>query len=303
MFKILKYMLITIGIIVLILVFLFCVGYFYGSRHFVVKEQTIEFDSLPEAFDGYRICQFSDFHSMAFHCGHEADVQEVVDLINAQHCDLIVFTGDLVTVQAKELDGFMEQLSQLSAPDGVMSIMGNHDYALYQRKLSKAQRRADIKDLYKRQRDMGWKLLLNENTTIRRGDDSIVVIGVENDGTPPHFPQFADMKKAMDGVGDKSFQVMLSHDPTHWRRTIISETNIDLTLSGHTHAGQFILFGWSPVRMVYREWSGLYDNVKTTAEGYRITQYLHISNGVGCVPVPFRIGAWPEINVITLKKK
>lgn len=300
--KLIKGMLIAIGILLLVFITLFCVGYFYGSRHFVVREQTIEFSQLPEAFDGYRICQFSDFHAFSFHCGHEDDVQEVVDLINAQHCDLIVFTGDLVTVQAKELDGFMDQLSQLSAPDGVISIMGNHDYAMYQRKFTKAQRRADIRDLYQRQRDMGWTLLLNENTTIRRGDDSLVVIGVENDGTPPHFPRFADLKKAMNGVDSQSFQVMLSHDPTHWRRSIIPETNAHLTLSGHTHAGQFKLFGWSPVKAVYREWTGLYDNQKQQPDGTTLTQYLHISEGVGCVPVPFRIGAWPEICVITLKR-
>jgi hypothetical protein len=303
MIKILKTMFVAIVTIILLFVILFSVGYFYGSRHFVVREQTIRFDELPDAFDGYRICQFSDFHAFSFHCGHEDDVQKVVDLINAQHCDLIVFTGDLVTMQAKELDGFMEQLSQLSAPDGVISIMGNHDYAMYQRRFTKAQRRADIRDLYQRQRDMGWTLLLNENTTIHRGDDSIVVIGVENDGTPPHFPRFADMKKAMNGVDSSSFQVMLSHDPTHWRRTIVPETNIHLTLSGHTHAGQFKVFGWSPVKGVYREWTGLYDLQKPTADGHTITQYLHISEGVGCVPVPFRIGAWPEICVLTLRKR
>ena len=295
-------MLIAIGILLLVLVTLLCVGYFYGSRHFVVREQIIQFEELPDAFDGYRICQFSDFHAFAFHCGHEKDVQKVVELINAQHCDLIVFTGDLVTIQAKELDGFMDQLSLLSAPDGVVSIMGNHDYAMYHRRLTKAQRRADIKDLYRRQRDMGWTLLLNENITIRRGNDSLVVIGVENDGTPPHFPRFADMKKAMRGVDPHSFQVMLSHDPTHWHRTIIPETDIHLTLSGHTHAGQFKLFGWSPVKSVYGEWTGLYDNVKERTDGQPLRQYLHISEGVGCVPIPFRVGAWPEICVITLRK-
>lgn len=301
--QLLKYMLIVIVGLILLAVILVSVGYFYGSRHFVVHEQTIEFDQLPDAFDGYRICQFSDFHAYAFHRGHEEDVQQVVDLINAQQCDLIVFTGDLVTIRANELDGFMEQLSQLSAPDGVISIMGNHDYAMYQRQFTKAQRRADIKDLYRRQRDLGWNLLLNEHTTIYRGEDSLVVIGVENDGTPPHFPRFADLKKAMNGVDSTSFQIMLSHDPTHWRRAIIPETNAHLTLSGHTHAGQLKLFGWSPVAMVYNEWTGLYSNQKTTPDGQPLTQYLHISEGVGCVPIPFRIGAWPEICVLTLKKK
>ena len=301
--NILKKMLIVIGLIILLFIVVLSIGYFYGSRHFVVHEETIEFQDLPDEFDGYRICQFSDFHSFSFHCGHEEDVQKVVDLINPQQCDLIVFTGDLVTIQANELDGFMTQLSQLSAPDGVISIMGNHDYAMYQRKFTKAQRRNDIKDLYKRQYDMGWQLLLNEHTSIHRGEDSLVIIGVENDGTPPHFPRFADLKKAMSGIDEGSFQIMLSHDPTHWRRSIIPETDVQLTLSGHTHAGQFKIFGWSPVSFVYNEWSGVYENEKKDASGETVRQVLNISEGVGCVPVPFRIGAWPEINVLTLRKK
>lgn len=295
-------MLIIFGVLILLILGLVGVGYFYGSRHFVVEETTLCFDDLPDEFDGYRICQFSDFHSFAFHRGHEEDVQKVVDLINAQHCDLIVFTGDLVTIQANELDGFMEPLSTLKAPDGVISIMGNHDYAMYQRRFTKAQRRNDIKDLYKRQLDMGWQLLLNEHTSIHRGEDSLVIIGVENDGTPPHFPRFADMKKAMKGIDEQAFQIMLSHDPTHWRRSIIPETNVQLTLSGHTHAGQFRVFGWSPVTMVYKEWSGVYENKKTDSSGRAVRQLLNISDGVGCVPVPFRVGAWPEINVLTLRK-
>ena len=196
----------------------------------------------------------------------------------------------------------MDQLSQLSAPDGVMSIMGNHDYGMYQRRFTKAQRRNDIKDLYRRQREMGWQLLLNEHTSIHRGEDSLVIIGVENDGTPPHFPRFADLKKAMNGIGEGAFQIMLSHDPTHWRRSIIPETDVQLTLSGHTHAGQFRLFGWSPVKAVYKEWRGLYQNTKSDASGNDVVQWLHISEGVGCVPIPFRIGAWPEICVLTLRK-
>ncbi|MBO4565262.1 MAG: metallophosphoesterase [Bacteroidaceae bacterium] len=295
-------MLIILGVILLLVLLLVGVGYLYGSRHFVVEESTLYFDDLPDEFDGYRICQFSDFHAFAFHRGHEEDVQKVVDLINAQHCDLIVFTGDLVTIQADELDGFMDQLSRLSAPDGVISIMGNHDYAMYQRRFSKAQRRNDIKDLYRRQHDLGWQLLLNEHTSVRRGDDSLVIIGVENDGTPPHFPRFADLKKAMNGIDDQSFQIMLSHDPTHWRRSIIKDTDVQLTLSGHTHAGQLRVFGWSPVTMVYKEWSGVYENEKTDSSGRIIRQKLHISDGVGCVPIPFRVGAWPEINVLTLRK-
>lgn len=282
---------IIIGMLLLLMATLL-VGYFYGSRHFVVKQHTIMLKDLPAEFDGYRIAQFSDFHAMSFRIGHKEDVTEIVRLINSQRCDMICFTGDLVTITADELDGFQQQLSQLKAPDGVYSVMGNHDYALYQRKASESKRRADIDKLQQYQRSFGWNLLLNDNAVIRRGNDSIAIVGVENDGTPPHFPAYGDLTKAQEGLADGTFKVLLSHDPTHWRRSVLPDTDISLTLSGHTHAGQFLLFGWSPVSGIYKEWTGV-----AGQDG----RYLHISNGVGCVPIPFRVGAWPEINVITLK--
>ncbi len=293
---------ITLAAIVAFLLVLGCIGYFYGSRHFVVHDRTLYFDNLPDSFDGYRIAQFSDFHAMSFHMGHEEDVRTVVDLVNSLHCDLIVFTGDLVTIQSGDLDGFDSCLASLSAPDGVMSIMGNHDYALYQRGLTPGQRSEDVRKLQRRQRDMGWQLLLNDHRIIRRGGDSIAVVGVENDGEAPRFPSYGNLPKAMSGIGDGTFTVLLSHDPTHWRRKVIPDTDIELTLSGHTHAGQFKVFGWSPVSWVYQEWSGRYGNEKTDKTGMSVRQTLVVSEGVGCVPVPFRVGAWPEVNVITLRK-
>ena len=138
---------------------------------------------------------------------------------------------------------------------------------------------------------MGWKFMKNKHDILHRGNDSIAVIGVENDGNPP-FPQYADLPKASAGT-EGMFRILLSHDPTHWRRNIIPQTNIQLTLSGHTHAGQFKVFGWSPVSYVYREWSGAY------TEG---NQILNVSDGIGAVMFPFRFGAWPEVNVITLRR-
>ena len=264
--------------IILIPILLIALGYFYGSRHFIVKEQTIYFDNLPAEFDGYRIAQFSDFHALAFHCGHEEDVAEAVKLINDQHCDLIAFTGDLVTMQADELNGFEDQLRLLSAPDGVVSIMGNHDYALYRRDFNTAQRLADIRDLHRRQRAFGWNLLLNDHTIIHRGNDSIAIVGVENDGAARRFPSLGDLPRATKGIQNGTFSILLSHDPTHWRRKVIPETDIDLTLSGHTHAGQFEILGWSPVSFVYKEWSGIYTNEKTDKDGKIITQTLNVSN-------------------------
>ncbi len=284
-------------------------GYFIGRNRYVVERHTMEFQTLPKAFDGYRIAHFSDLHLGTFHDGHQDDVNTIVELINSLDCDVILFTGDLVNYESRESDGFRRVLSRLKARDGVYAIMGNHDYSMYIKTLTPEMVKADIEELQRRERSYGWKLLLNDNAIIRRGNDSIVIIGSENDGTG-RFPALGDLPKATHGLtgvlrtaaphdsvakaAAHPFSVLLTHDPTHWRRRVLPETTIDLTLSGHTHAGQFKVFGWSPIAFVYDEWSGIYQ------EG---SQLLNVTDGVGQVMFPFRFGAWPEIDVITLKVK
>lgn len=267
-------------------------GYCWGRNHFVTRQQTFTFDNLPPAFDGYRIAFFSDMHIGTFRQGNEKDIQTIVELINAQKVDAIMFGGDLVNYQSAELTGFEPILSSLKAKDGVFSVMGNHDYSIYKRYNTQEEQKAEIKRFRKIQKDMGWKLLLNEHQFVRRGKDSIAVIGVENEGRPP-FPSLGDLPKAIKGIKEGTFCILLSHDPTHWRREVVPKTDISLTLSGHTHAGQFKVFGWSPVKPVYDEWSGTY---------IKGSQILNISEGIGAVMFPFRFGAWPEVNVITLRK-
>ena len=267
-------------------------GYFVGRHHYVIHRQTFYFPDLPKRFEGYRIAQFSDMHIGTLRDGHEEDAKKIVELINAQHCDAILFTGDLVNHQSMELDGFQRDLSKLSAPDGVYAVMGNHDYSMYIKYPTEKERDADVEELQRRIRNYGWTLLLNEHRVLRRGNDSLIIAGVENDGLPP-WPALGDLPKTMKGLKRSCFTVLMSHDPTHWRRDILPRTNIQLTLSGHTHAGQFKVFGWSPVSYVYREWSGAY------AEG---NQVLNVSDGIGAVMFPFRFGAWPEVNVITLRR-
>lgn len=228
-------------------------------------------------------------------------VEKVVERIMEQCPDMIVFTGDLVSTEANELDGFDEILSRLHAPDGVYSILGNHDYLTYAYYLSPEEQAAQREELKKRQRAMNWDLLLNEHRIIRQGRDSIALVGVENDGKPP-FPERGDLKKALAGIpgygqgndSTRMFKVLLSHDPTHWRRKVLPQTDIQLTLSGHTHGMQFMLFGWSPSKFFYPEWKYMY------REGER---GLYVSLGIGGALIPFRFGAWPEINVITLHNK
>ena len=266
-------------------------GVFIGRNQFEVKEYVFESPRIPKGFDGYRVAQLSDLH-MGSWKGNKAALKRMVKLTNEQRADLIVFTGDLVNHRAIELEGFEEILSQLTAPDGVYSILGNHDYGSYYRFWNnKSEMTANFIDLLNRQRDMGWTLLNNEHTLLQRKNDTIALIGVENEGEPP-FSQHGDLAKAMKG-SEGLFQILLSHNPTHWEREVLSESTIDLMLAGHTHAMQFQLFGYSPSSIQYKQWSG----------GYQIgNRALYVNIGTGVIGIPFRFGAWPEITIITLKR-
>lgn len=276
----------------LLVLMLLAFGYFIGRRQYVVHQQVFCFPDLPEEFDGYRILQFGDLHVGSFGTDNP-DVDSIVSYINRQHCDAIFFVGDAICKKSSELDGYRRTLNKLYAPDGVYSIMGNHDYGTYNNFENESDRLLDIEELQRKERSYGWNLLLNEHSMIYRGNASIAVVGVENDGLPP-FPSFGDLPKAAKGLKKTDFCILLSHDPTHWKRKVLPQTTFQLTLSGHTHGGQFKVFGWALCSVKYPEWTGTY------VEG---NQILNVTDGVGCsLRIPFRFGAWPEINVITLKK-
>lgn len=262
-------------------------GTMVGTDRLNVRQVTIEFDDLPKAFDGYRIAQFTDVH-----LGSMKDelMLRAVTAIADMRPDLIVFTGDIQNMGPDELPRFAQTLKRLKAKDGVMSVLGNHDYSRYvnlppDEALRNERMTRDFET------SVGWQLLLNDNRIVRRGSDSIVIAGGENDGRPP-FPAKADLKKAMRGIHAKSFVVMLQHDPSAWRRHILPLTNAQLTLSGHTHGGQISLFGLRPTELVGKEDDGLY------VEGKR---KLFVSTGLGGF-VPFRFYMNPEVVEITLKK-
>ncbi len=283
----------TIGLVVA-----FCIsaasfyGLVWGWRHLVVRQQTITVPDLPKEFDGFRIVQVSDLHLEMFE-GQEAFIRSLVDSVNAARPDLIVFTGDLVSRQSREMLPFMDILSQMKAPYGVMSILGNHDYSIYGPFHGSPKAIEHDLDLFKEyQRQMGWDLLLNEHRFIRRDSAQIAVIGVENEGKSGKVRR-ADLPRAIEGVPDSCFKLLLTHDPWHWRHEVTRTTNIQLTLSGHTHAAHFRIGDVSPSRLVYSEWRGLYR---------KGSQQLFISSGIGGM-LAFRLGAWPEINVLTLRRE
>jgi len=266
-------------------------GAIKGKENFKVREVTFTSANLPEEFDGYRVMQLSDIHSGSWK-GNPKALKKAIDLCNRQNADLALFTGDLVNSRSDELLEFTEIFSELKAKDGVYSVLGNHDYGTYVKWNSEADRIANIDSLIARENRMGWRMLNNSHTIIRRGNDSIAVIGVENSGRPP-FPDYARLKEASAGT-EGMFQILMSHDPTHWRRQILPESDIELTLSGHTHDMQITFFGLSVSSFIYPEHNGMY------MEGER---GLYVNIGLGHVLFPMRLGAWPEITVITLKKK
>ena len=260
-----------------------------GKQHFQVKEVTIESKDIPQEFNGYRIVQLADIHAGSW-ANNTAPMQKAVNIINRLQPDLIVFTGDLVNNLASELDAFIPVFSQLKARQGVYSVLGNHDYSTYIQWDTPQQQEAQLDSLKAKQAQMGWTLLNNRHVKLYQQNDSIALIGVENSGRPP-FPDHAQLNEAMQGT-EGMFQILLSHDPSHWRREVLPHTDIQLTLSGHTHAMQTKLFGFTPAQFVYPENDGLYQ------EG---NQMLYVNIGLGHLLYPIRLGAWPEITLLTLK--
>ena len=287
-----KYYLKVISVLTLLIWGLVGYGYFVGFEQLEIREIEYACSDLPEAFDGYRIVHFSDAHIGTYTGSRQWLLQRAVDTINALRPDIVLFTGDLQNVYPDELDVQVPILSQLKAHDGVMSVLGNHDYSVYQ-DCDESQKQRNNKHTIQSECKMGWTLLLNENRIIRRDSDSIVVAGMENWGKMKRMPRRGDVKKSLTGISDSAFVVMMQHDPTCWREKILPECKAQLTLSGHTHGGQVSLLGLSPASLSYDEWGGVYEQDGRT---------LIVSTGLGAL-IPFRLGMPGEIVVITLRKK
>lgn len=270
---------------------------FKGKYNYKVWKYTLYFDNLPKAFDGYRITQISDIH-----CGSFDNYEKIrygVELINSQKSDVILFTGDLVNNLANEVHNWKSLFATLQAPDGVFSIMGNHDYGDYSSWETPEAKQQNLEHLFQLQKQMGWQLLLNEHCYLERNGEKIALIGVENWGHG-RFSKYGDLNKAMEGVNTEDFKILMSHDPTHWQEVVLPENkDIQLTLSGHTHGMQCGIeipgwLKWSPSQYIYKYWGGMYE------EGGK---YLNVNRGFGYHAFPGRLGVWPEITVIELKTK
>ena len=271
-------------------------GMYKGKYNYKVLNYTLYFEDLPEAFDGYRITQISDIHSGSF--DNKEKIEYAVDLVNEQKADTILFTGDLVNNKATEMDPWMETFSKLNAKDGVFSVLGNHDYGDYVEWESDQARINNVEDLKKVHSKMGWDLLLNEHRFLERDGERIALVGVENWGAGG-FKKMGDLDLAGKGLSPQDFKVLMSHDPSYWQEKIKTDANnYHLTLSGHTHGMQFGIeipgwFKWSPVQYRYENWAGIYEE---------FGRYINVNRGFGFLAYPGRVGIWPEISVIELRK-
>ena len=270
-------------------------GMYRGKYNYKVLSYNLEFEDLPDAFDGFKITQISDIHSGSF--DNQTKVKYGVDLVNQQKSDLVLFTGDLVNNRADEIKPWIKIFNKIKAEFGVFSILGNHDYGDYMRWESPAAKRKNMEDLYDAHNEMGWDLLLNESRYIEKDGERLAIIGVENWGSG--FKKAGDLNKALNKVSEKDFKILLTHDPSHWEAQVIPHPfKIHLTLSGHTHGMQFGIeipgvIKWSPAKWRYKQWAGLYGENK---------QYLNVNRGFGYLAYPGRVGMWPEVSVITLSK-
>lgn len=273
----------------------FLYGIIQGRYNYKVLKYQLSFEDLPEAFDGFKITQISDIHSGSF--TNKEKIQYGVDMINEQKSDMILFTGDLVNNKADEMDNWIDVFSQLQATHGKYSILGNHDYGDYidwPTPNDKVQNFKDVKDLHPK---IGFELLCNENRYVEKDGEKIALVGVENWGRG--FNKAGDLKKASEGVEQKDFKILMTHDPSHWDEEVKNnDLHYHLTLSGHTHGLQMGieipgLIKWSPSQYVYKQWAGLYETAG---------KYINVNRGFGYHAFPGRVGIWPEITVIELKK-
>lgn len=272
-------------------------GMIQGKYNYKVLKYVLEFEDLPGEFDGFALTQISDIHSGSF--DNRNKVEYAINLINEQKSDVILFTGDLVNNIADEMNDWKQLFSTLKAPHGVFSVLGNHDYGDYVKWESDSEKAGNLQNLKKLQKDMGWNLLLNENRYLKKNGQKIALIGVENWGENG-FKQAGDLDKACQGISHDDFKILMSHDPSHWQSKVKKDPrHFHLTLSGHTHGMQFGIeipgiLKWSPIKYRYKNWAGIYEE---------FGRFINVNRGFGFLGYPGRVGIWPEITVIQLKKK
>lgn len=285
----------------LVVMLIFFSGMFFWVNDYKLNTVEIRVKNLPEAFDGYKVIQISDLHLGSFLT--VKPMEKILRIVNGQKPDVILFTGDLVNFTTDEVYPFEEEMKKFSAKDGIYSILGNHDYGEYSQWDTPEDKDLNDRQLFSFYDRIGWHLLRNQNAVIARGVDSIALIGVENWSKTKSFGKKGDLKKALLGVESVPFKLLMSHDPSHWDGEVNTlYPQIDITLSGHTHAFQIAIESgsvkWSPASLVYKQWGGLYEKVHENG----VKQFLYVNRGAGTLGYPGRIFTRPEITFIVLRK-
>lgn len=287
-----RIVLIAAGLLTLSIIY----GVFVGKYNFKVREETIVFKDLPKGFDGLKVLQISDLHVGSW--DNKEAIEKGIEMINAQEYDILLFTGDFVNTLATEADPWIEALQKIKTPKyGKFAVLGNHDYGEYVKWDTEAAKEANFIAIKNNIEKSGFKLLLNENVVLKNNTDSIYLLGVENWGL--NFKKAGDLKKTSENVPTDAFKIVMTHDPSHWDAEIVNHLQkYQLTLSGHTHGMQFgfdipRVLEWSPAEYIYPEWGGLYN------KGH---QYIYVNRGFGFHAYSGRVGIWPEITVLELKK-
>jgi len=272
-------------------------GMYQGRYNYRVLKYTLTYPSLPDSFDGFQITQISDLHCGSF--DHPEKVAYGMEMINQQKSDLLLFTGDLVNNKSSEARPWVDLVANIEAPYGKFSVLGNHDYGDYSSWESEAAKQKNMEEMYQTHKDMGFDLLLNESRYIEKNGEKIALVGVENWGAG-RFKKAGDLEKSIAQIQPEDFKILLSHDPSHWEAEVLPHSYpFHLTLSGHTHGFQFGIeipgwIKWSPIQWRYKHWAGIYEEKE---------QKLNVNRGFGYLAYPGRVGIWPEITVITLKKE
>jgi predicted MPP superfamily phosphohydrolase len=294
------FLLTAAGIATLVML-VFVSGMFFWVRDFQLTTVELPVNNLPEEFDGYKIIQISDFHLGGFL--NEKPVIEIGNIVNQQHPDVILFTGDIVSFITDEAFPFEEDMKKYSAKDGVYAILGNHDYGEYTNWDSEEDKDLNDQELFNFYDRIGWHLLRNQNKIIHRDSASIAIIGVENWSMTKRFGKKGDLRKALVGTTASQFKILMTHDPSHWDGEVNTRyPQIGLTLSGHTHAFQMAvesgMIKWSPASFFFKEWGGLYEKIHQNG----VRQYLYVNRGAGTLGYPGRIFTRPEITLIILRR-
>lgn len=272
-------------------------GMIRNPYRYQLFKRKIAVPDLPEKLDGLKIIQISDIHSGSF--TFREPVQQAIDMINAQEADLVFFTGDLVNDQAQEMEPFKDMFAQIRSRYGVFSVLGNHDYGDYHNWPSAEAKKENFQRLLDIHAEMGWRLLRNEHEKVAINGEEVAVIGVENYSAHPRFPKHGNLPQAYEGAEQSALKLLLSHDPSHWQYEVTKVfQDIALTFSGHTHGMQFGIeipgyLKWSPIKYVYKQWAGLYQ------EG---PQQLYVNRGLGFLGYPGRVGILPEITCLELTR-